>query len=298
MRTFLVMAPPKAKGREDLAMKMVFLRDGFSLLALLYPAFWLLLKRMWVVLICYLLITFSVVLAGSVVSDQTAILMAVMVSFIFGFEARALHRWALERRGWRLTAVVQARTVDEAERRFFAEWLDRTGGAGGNGERPDPPVRAGARQPASGIAPAKPTAPVPQVPRPTVGGGFERQATAGGLTEARRSPSIGGEPAGAAPEAVRSSPFRPVARTAATDAATAPPPGEPAGAGTPPSSDPAVVPSDADRTHPYRTGAADADRSGGTGADRSAAAQPPSAAGAKPAAGARRLPLFPPKGGR
>jgi hypothetical protein len=123
MKTCLVMVPPKAKGSEDLAMKMVFLRDGFSLLALLYPAIWLLLKRMWVVLICYLLITFSLVLAGSAVSGQTAFLMALMVSFIIGFEGRALHRWALERRGWRTVGSVTGRTADECERRFFDLWL-------------------------------------------------------------------------------------------------------------------------------------------------------------------------------
>jgi hypothetical protein len=297
MKTFLVMVPPKAKGSEDLAMKMVFLRDGFSLLALLYPAIWLLLKRMWVVLICYLLITFSLVMAGSAVSGQTAFLMALMVSFIIGFEGRALHRWALERRGWRLAAVVRADSTEEAERRFFAEWLQRAVGRDGErgrdaargsensgaSERPDPPVRSAARDRVPEDAPPTPAAPVPQIPRPTIGDSAQRHAP-----EPPRATSSS--------DTVRTSPFRTVPRTAAPDAAAAARPREP----SPEVAERGAAGEDAAPAPwagPDAPEAASSQRSD-TPAGAGTSSFDPAAVAAKPAGGARRLPMFPPKGGR
>ena len=45
------------------------------------------------------------------------------LNLLIGFEADALRRWALDRKGWQMLGSVSGRTVDECERRFFDGWL-------------------------------------------------------------------------------------------------------------------------------------------------------------------------------
>ena len=45
----------------------------------------------------------------------------ILFAFWFALEANGLRRWTLERRGYVLVGVVEGRTLEEAERRFFAE---------------------------------------------------------------------------------------------------------------------------------------------------------------------------------
>ncbi|MBO6509055.1 MAG: DUF2628 domain-containing protein [Roseibium sp.] len=122
MSTYVVMAPPEF---EDLAGdprqtdRLAFIPDKFSVLALLFSVIWLLVHRMWLVLLGYLFVTLMVELLALSISAEAMGVVALVVSLIFAFEAQALRRWSLERKGWRVVGIVDGLSRDEAEFRFL-----------------------------------------------------------------------------------------------------------------------------------------------------------------------------------
>jgi hypothetical protein len=89
----------------------VMVREGFSWLAALFPLFWFLAKRLWLVAALYFsLATFMGFVLPSSISPWAMMALQILT----GFEARNLHRWSLERQGFRLMGVVQGRNEDGA----------------------------------------------------------------------------------------------------------------------------------------------------------------------------------------
>ena len=122
MSTYVVMAPPEF---EDLAGdprqtdRLAFVPDRFSFLAFLFSIIWLLVHRMWLVLLGYLAVTLAIELLTLSVSAEAMGIVALFISLIFGFEAQALRRWSLERKGWRVIGIVEGSGRDEAELRYL-----------------------------------------------------------------------------------------------------------------------------------------------------------------------------------
>ena len=81
MRVWTVHHRPAMAGKPA---RSVMLRDGFAWAAALFPLLWFLAKAL------------------------------VALQILVGFEARNLHRWSLERQGYRLMGVVQARDEEGA----------------------------------------------------------------------------------------------------------------------------------------------------------------------------------------
>jgi hypothetical protein len=104
---------------------LVFVKDGFHWWAAIFPALWLIIKGLWLELgLCLLVIlalTWSLQAAGA--DDTVGSTLLLIAQILFGFEAATIESAALERRGWRNVGSVEGRTRDEAERRFFTEWL-------------------------------------------------------------------------------------------------------------------------------------------------------------------------------
>lgn len=123
MTIFTVHAPKTADGAAADPAALVFVKDGFSWPALLFPPVWLIWHRLWLTLLIWVaaVVVLSILsgLAGSDASTAVTILFA----FWFALEANGFRRWTLERRGYTLVSVVEGRTVVEAERRFFAETM-------------------------------------------------------------------------------------------------------------------------------------------------------------------------------
>lgn len=145
----------------DWADETVFVKDGFCWPAFLIPMLWLIYRGMWWVLLGY----FALVIATSAltnflgVDDLTAVAVAFAVNLLMGFEGNDLLRWTLSRSGLKPIAVVQARSLTAAERRFFQGVIEAAG-------YPSPEMHldvGSQEQP----APAKPAAPV----NPTRAGG-------------------------------------------------------------------------------------------------------------------------------
>jgi hypothetical protein len=149
MALFTVHAPRTADGAEADPSDLVFVKDGFCWPALFIPVVWLVYRGLWLTLLLYVValvgLSFVAGLAGSDASTAVIVLFA----FWFALEANGLRRWTLERHRYDLAGVVEGRTREEAERRYFAEVMDETVAA-----------PAAATPP-----PAAPTLPAPPAPK-------------------------------------------------------------------------------------------------------------------------------------
>ena len=103
----------------------VLVRDGFHFWAFLCGALWMLVHRLWLVLVGYLVL----VIAGGLLwrlFDLPAVAGAaagLVLALLIGFEAASLRRWTLSRRGWTNLGVVVGEDRESAERRFFDAWV-------------------------------------------------------------------------------------------------------------------------------------------------------------------------------
>lgn len=128
MNTFIVMAPPEfddIEGDQRQTERLEFIPDRFSVLAVLFSFFWLLVHRMWLVLLGYLALSLLIELLALAVSPETMAVVALVVAILLGHEAQALRRWSLERKGWRVIDIVDAANRDDAELRFLHKAADQ-----------------------------------------------------------------------------------------------------------------------------------------------------------------------------
>jgi hypothetical protein len=125
MPTYTVHAPlPRADEMESNPERFQFVRDGFYFWAFLLAPLWLLAKRLWLVLLVYIVIT-GLIGAGFYWMGTPSWLKffgSLLAALLMGFEAGTVWRWTLERRGWRMLGFVVGDDQEVAERRFFGEW--------------------------------------------------------------------------------------------------------------------------------------------------------------------------------
>jgi hypothetical protein len=108
MRVWTVHQRPAMTGKPA---RTVMVREGFSWWAAVFPLFWFLAKRLWLVAALYFALA---TLLGFVLASGTSPWALVALQILTGFEARNLQRWTLERGGFRLMGVVQARDEEGA----------------------------------------------------------------------------------------------------------------------------------------------------------------------------------------
>ncbi len=94
----------------------LLVREGFSWGAALFGPLWLLLHRAWVAFLLSLAI--AIVLAVLAHGDA-ALVLWVAYAWLLGLCGHDLRRWGLERRGYSLEFVVEARNLDAAYARLF-----------------------------------------------------------------------------------------------------------------------------------------------------------------------------------
>ena len=126
MQTYTVHEPyPIADTLDERAARLVFIKEGFAFWAFVAPVVWLLLNRLWLMLLLFVIATVGVVTLVTVAGgNATAAGWATfMLNLIFGFEARNIRRGFLARKGYELVGVVTGRDLEDAERRFLSEWL-------------------------------------------------------------------------------------------------------------------------------------------------------------------------------
>jgi hypothetical protein len=124
VKTYLVLEP--AEGGRDAAAadEVVFLREKFRWLALLFGPLWLLWNRLWLAFFVWL-IAILVLAAASYVTglnEEAAAVVIWLPTLIIAFEGTELLRRKLLRRRYREVGVTVAADLEDAERRYFADW--------------------------------------------------------------------------------------------------------------------------------------------------------------------------------
>ncbi|MFN3170572.1 MAG: DUF2628 domain-containing protein [Hyphomicrobiales bacterium] len=124
MRTYSIFAPPVMAGTvEEDAQSLVFVRHGWSLAALFVPLIWMLVRRLWWVLLAYLVVVIGIQVLSFAVPDLVTTGLSVAVAIVVFVEAGQLRLESMAVKGYREIAVLEARNRDEAERVFFTQWL-------------------------------------------------------------------------------------------------------------------------------------------------------------------------------
>lgn len=114
---------PKSLGNDFRAApeKIVFVRDGFHVWAFLLGFIWLIYRRLWLVLLGYILVQIAaeIVLRVTHASSFAYFVVMLVIALFLGSEAGSLRRWTLSRRKWQQIGLVAADDEEAAERRFF-----------------------------------------------------------------------------------------------------------------------------------------------------------------------------------
>jgi hypothetical protein len=129
VKTYLVLEP--AGGRRDAegADAVRFVREKFYWTALLLAPFWLIRHRLWFALLAWLgaiaLIGVAVLLLD--LDPTSAAVALVLPSLVVGFDGSELRRRKLIRAGYRDAGAALGEDLEDAERRYFANWSTRRG---------------------------------------------------------------------------------------------------------------------------------------------------------------------------
>jgi hypothetical protein len=139
MPTYTVHAPPSRNGSAADPQRFAFVRDGFHFWAFLLAPVWLLAKQLWVVFIGYLVVVAALEAAFYFLKlpDGSEFAIGVLINVLIGLEASTLERWTYAFRKWTTLGLVTGDDQEEAERRFFAQWVEHAGDT----PAPPPPAR-------------------------------------------------------------------------------------------------------------------------------------------------------------
>src|SRR5512141_2635871 len=118
MPTYTVHAPPLRAGEPASdPQRFVFVRDGFYFWAFLLAPLWLLFRRLWLVLLGFIVVNALVggmlYLLGA--SSTFKFLASLLIALLLGFEAATLWRWTLTRRRWQMLGFVVGDDEESAE---------------------------------------------------------------------------------------------------------------------------------------------------------------------------------------
>ncbi len=119
MKNYIVLAPPlPAKDGAPEALRLEFVREGFSWAALLITLPWMLYRRLFVEAALYILVV-AVLAAFSREIGPAATAFGLVLPLALGFLGNDIRRFALGRRGYQFRGTVSGATRDEAEIRYF-----------------------------------------------------------------------------------------------------------------------------------------------------------------------------------
>lgn len=150
MAFYTVMTPPPEGDRREEIEQARLIPEHFAWGAFLLTGLWLLGKRLWLATLLFMFLCGVLIWLNSRFGLHTSALSLIYwaVALFLGVEGNNLVARKLSRKGWRLADVVEARTLAEAERRYFERALA--------GEAALPRVEA-----ASAAVAARPGGPLP-----------------------------------------------------------------------------------------------------------------------------------------
>ncbi len=124
MKIYTVHMKAPSGDRTQDALDAVFIPEGFSLFALLLPIPWMLVNRMWLVLLTFLVVTGFLEYGASFFGHIIPGVFLLVATVWFAFEANALRRWTIEGKGYHMAGLASGRSLSDAEQRFFETWSD------------------------------------------------------------------------------------------------------------------------------------------------------------------------------
>ena len=148
MRTYSVFEPKVMPGDPVAdAESLVFVRHGWSLAALFVPAIWMAVRRLWWVLLGYILLIVGIQLLAFTVPQIVTVGLSVALALVIMIEAGQLRLESMALKGYREIAIVEARNQREAEYQFFTRWLAERGAATATRAARLPVLRPGSATP-------------------------------------------------------------------------------------------------------------------------------------------------------
>ena len=122
MRAYTVHAPPE---QDEDPERFRFVKDGISWPALFIPVLWILWHRLWLALIGYVIFVLVVAWTGRLANEDAAAVVAILGGILFALEANNIRRLSLHQRGWQDLGASFGESREEAEIRFFQNWIAR-----------------------------------------------------------------------------------------------------------------------------------------------------------------------------
>jgi hypothetical protein len=118
MRFFTIHERPAQNGGDP---EVLAVASGFRWLAAFAPMLWLLWYRLWLGFALYILFStlLGIAFALGDIAEPAATAIGIAVSLLIGAGAGDYRRWTLERRGWRLVAVLRADSARDAEELYI-----------------------------------------------------------------------------------------------------------------------------------------------------------------------------------
>ena len=101
--------------------QVLFVKEGISWPAFLFPVIWFIIKRLWLPLALYVLAIalLSATASATGLAGGPVIAMALGLNLVLGFEANNLSRRALVRRGFTEEGPFIGKDAEEAELKYF-----------------------------------------------------------------------------------------------------------------------------------------------------------------------------------
>ena len=125
MAIYTVLAPTLRDGTSMPApMDLVFVKERVSWPALFFGPLWLIFRRMWLVLVLYVVALVVIGFIEAKIGGPIPGAVLVLGHLLFAIEGNELRRWTLQRRGYRLVAIAEGSGMEEAEIRYFASLDD------------------------------------------------------------------------------------------------------------------------------------------------------------------------------
>ncbi|HAT86931.1 DUF2628 domain-containing protein [Cohaesibacter gelatinilyticus] len=97
----------------------VMVAHRFSYLIFLVPAIWMLIKRLWLPLLAYILVSVGLALLDGLIPLWTSMLVSLIIAIWIAAEAPNLMGWALKRRGYEEVGLIYADNLEHCEARYI-----------------------------------------------------------------------------------------------------------------------------------------------------------------------------------
>lgn len=126
MTLYTVHEPATSVGRSAAdAEAIAFVKEGLCWPALFVPVLWLVYHGMWLILTGYVIVLVGIEAALDALgtSELAGGIIGAGIAVLFALEAASLRRWHLARKGFAQVGVVSGHDLEEAEHRFFVNWL-------------------------------------------------------------------------------------------------------------------------------------------------------------------------------